>query len=55
MNYKFKKHKDIVIRTNEIPKDILKNHLLTFPNNIPHYFKEIPTKFIDENAYYGLV
>jgi len=48
MNYKFKKHKDIVIRTNEIPIDILKNHLLTFPNNIPHYFKEIPTKFIDE-------
>jgi len=43
----FKRNKDIVIQTNEIPVDILKNFLLTFPHNMPKYFKDLPTTFFD--------
>ena len=43
----FKKNKSIIVRTNEIPINILKNFLLSFPNNIPSYFKNIPSKFMD--------
>ena len=43
----FKRNKDIIIRTNEIPVDILKNFLLTFPHNMPNYFKDIPSTFFD--------
>ena len=44
----FKKNKEVIIRTNEIPTNILKNYILSFPNNIPSYFKNIPTKFLDQ-------
>tara|TARA_R100001132_G_C3236986_1_gene69264 strand:- start:45 stop:743 length:699 start_codon:yes stop_codon:yes gene_type:complete len=44
----FKKNKDIIVQTNEIPVKILKNFLLTFPHNLPKYFKDIPTSFFDE-------
>ena len=43
----FNRNKDIVIQTNEIPVDILKNFLLTFPHNMPKYFKDIPATFFD--------
>ena len=44
----FKKNKDIIVQTNEIPVDVLKNFLLTFPHNLPKYFKDIPANFFDE-------
>jgi len=44
----FKKNKDIIVQTNEIPVDVLKNFLLTFPHNLPKYFKDIPANFVDE-------
>lgn len=28
--------------------DVLKNFLLTFPHNLPKYFKDIPANFVDE-------
>jgi len=43
----FKKNKDIIIRTNEIPINILKNFLLSFPDNVPSYFKNIKSVFFD--------
>ena len=43
----FRKNKDIIIQTNEIPVDILKKFLLTFPHNMPKYFKDIPSHFFD--------
>ncbi|MEK9994531.1 MAG: hypothetical protein VW646_07200 [Hydrogenophilales bacterium] len=46
----FEKNNDVLIRTNHIPINILKNHLLTFPNNIPNYFKNIPSKFLDSKG-----
>ncbi len=44
----FKKNKNIIIQTNEIPVEVLKNFLLTFPHNLPKYFKDIPVNFFDE-------
>ena len=43
----FNKKKEITILTNEIPVHILKNFLLSFPSNIPKYFKDIPKAFFD--------
>ena len=43
----FKRKNDITIHTNEIPPHILKNFLLPFPQNLPKYFKDIPTRFFD--------
>ena len=40
-------NKDIIIKTNQIPVKILKQFLLTFPHNIPKYFKDIPSNFFD--------
>jgi hypothetical protein len=43
----FKNNKNIIIKTNQIPVKILKQFLLTFPHNIPKYFKDIPSNFFD--------
>ena len=43
----FKKKKNIIIRTNEIPTKILKEFFVTFPKNMPKYFKDIPKNFFD--------
>ena len=43
----FNRKKEIVIKTNEIPIDILKKHLVSFPYNMPKYFKDIPSTLID--------
>ena len=44
----FKRNRDIIIQTNEMPVEVLKNFLLTFPQNLPKYFKDIPVNFFDE-------
>ena len=44
----FKRKNELVIKTNEIPVDILKQHLLLFPYNMPKYFKDIPRTFKDD-------
>ena len=44
----FKRKNELVIKTNEIPVDILKQHLLLFPYNMPKYFKDIPSTFMDD-------
>ena len=36
----FKRKNELVIKTNEIPVDILKQNLLLFPYNMPKYFKD---------------
>ena len=41
----FNKKKEITIQTNGVPVHILKNFLLSFPSNIPKYFKDIPKSF----------
>ena len=41
------KKKKLIIKSNTIPIDILKNHLLSFPHNIPKYFKDIPKSFLE--------
>ena len=43
----FNKKKEITIQTNGVPVHILKNFLLSFPSNIPKYFKDIPKSFFD--------
>jgi len=40
----FKKNK-IIIQSNIIPIDIVKNFLISFPYNMPKYFKNIPRHF----------
>ena len=42
------KKKKLIIKSNTIPIDILKNHLLSFPHNFPKYFKDIPKSFFDQ-------
>jgi len=42
----FKKNK-VIIQSNVIPIDIVKNFLLSFPYNMPKYFKNIPSHFED--------
>ena len=44
----FSRKNELIIKTNEIPVDILKKHLLLFPYNMPKYFKDIPSTFVDE-------
>tara|TARA_Y100000114_G_scaffold20065_1_gene16120 strand:+ start:61 stop:744 length:684 start_codon:yes stop_codon:yes gene_type:complete len=44
----FNRKNELIIKTNEIPVNILKKHLLLFPYNMPKYFKDIPSTFVDE-------
>ena len=37
------------IRSNKIPLNIVKNHFLTYPKNLPSYFKDIPNLFNSKN------
>jgi len=43
----FKRNNTVTINTNVIPSNILQKYLLGFPNNLPKYFKDIPSKFFD--------
>tara|TARA_R110000787_G_scaffold167944_2_gene280919 strand:+ start:327 stop:986 length:660 start_codon:yes stop_codon:yes gene_type:complete len=37
------------IRSKKIPLEIIKNHFLTYPKNVPNYFKNIPVLFEKNN------
>lgn len=43
----FFKNNKVIIQSNIIPINILKKFLLSFPNNMPTYFKNIPRHFED--------
>jgi|TARA_B100001094_G_C17873113_1_gene643090 hypothetical protein len=43
----FVREKEIIVQSNVIPTKILKNHLVSFPHNLPKYFKDIPSSFFD--------
>ena len=45
----FNRKNELIIKTNEIPVNILKKHLVLFPYNMPKYFKDIPSTFVDDN------